>query len=127
MALSSLPRQDNHCFSHARLSSPPGIHFKTLPLLLPEYPYSYTNLPYYTSFPNLFLPFVFRRPTMDDKVDILCNGLSLTEVEASLTKIEPENHISPINALVGRLAIRKFVSLYDLEKGLRSAWDVKTP
>lgn len=64
---------------------------------------------------------------MDDKVDILCNGLSLTEVEASLTKIEPENLISPINALVGRLAIRKFVSLYDLEKGLRSAWDVKTP
>lgn len=64
---------------------------------------------------------------MEEDLANLWNDLTLTDVETCTIKADPEKLINPINALVGRLAVRKFASLYDIEKGLRSAWDVKTP
>lgn len=55
---------------------------------------------------------------MDEEFASLSNGLSLTEPEACIIKADSEKLINPINALVGRLAVRKFASVYDLEKGL---------
>lgn len=64
---------------------------------------------------------------MDEEFTNLLNDLSLTEPEACIVKADSDKLINPINALVGRLAIRKFASIYDMEKWLHSAWDVKTP
>lgn len=64
---------------------------------------------------------------MEEDLANLWSGLTLTESEACTIKVDSDKLITPINALVGRLVVRKFASLYDLEKSLRSTWDVKTP
>lgn len=64
---------------------------------------------------------------MEDIIDSLRKGLNFTEEKTRTIKANPSKLNQPINALVGSLAIRKFASVYDLEKGLKSAWDLKTP
>lgn len=64
---------------------------------------------------------------MEEELANLWSGLTLTDSETQTIVFETEKLIIPSNALIGKLAVRKFTSLYDLEKGLRMIWDVKTP
>lgn len=126
-AHSLLPRCSNHYSFSAWVILPPVFSLKSpyyFPILYP-YPSQHKSPPFPR--PVLVPYYLLFCLTMEEELTNLWNGLTLTEDEASTIKIEPENLISPINALVHRLAVRKFVSLYDLEKGLRSAWDLKTP
>lgn len=77
-------------------------------------------MPLNSTLPNNF-------PTMEEELSSLWNGLTLTESESQTVVLDTEKLITPSNALIGKLAVRKFASLYDLEKGLRMIWDVKTP
>lgn len=77
-------------------------------------------MPLNSTLPNSF-------PTMEEELSSLWNGLTLTESESQTVVLDTEKLITPSNALIGKLAVRKFASLYDLEKGLRMIWDVKTP
>lgn len=63
---------------------------------------------------------------MEDVLSTLWDNLSLIENEATTININPKKLSSPTNALIGRLAMRKFVSIFDIEKGLRNIWDMTT-
>lgn len=52
------------------------------------------------------------------------NNLSLTEHKISTLIIDNSKLSIPNNALVGRLAMKKYVSIFEHEKGLRSIWDI---
>lgn len=134
-AIHDYPKISNHCYCHRKITtlptpilnmvaSNPNHHqrsFSILSLVL-----SYYLLPesiQFSSRPQNY-PYTLR---MEDIIANLSNGLTLTEEEACTIKADPTKLNQPINALVGCLAIQKFASTYDLEKGLRSAWDVKTP
>lgn len=64
---------------------------------------------------------------MKDELSSLCKGLMLTESESQMVVFDTEKLLTPSNALIGKLAMRKFANLYDIEKGLRMIWDVKPP
>lgn len=51
------------------------------------------------------------------------NSLSLTDSETS-NLLEHSKFSTPANAIVGRLAMKKFVSLFEIEKGMKIVWDV---
>lgn len=64
---------------------------------------------------------------MEEELANLWSGLTLTESEARTINIDAKKLITPINELLGRLAMHKFANVFNLEKDLRSIWDVKTP
>lgn len=64
---------------------------------------------------------------MEEELANLWSGLTLTNLEATIINIDSEKLVTPINAFVGRFAMRKYASVFDLEKGLRTSWIVKTP
>lgn len=63
---------------------------------------------------------------MEDALASLWSNLSLFENEAATINIDPSKLSTPSNALIGRLAMRKHVSDFDLKKGLPNIWDVNT-
>lgn len=67
------------------------------------------------------------RVRMEDGLYSLWQKLSLTESETITINIDLAKLMNPINALVGRLAMEKFASIFDLEKWLKSICDLKTP
>lgn len=61
---------------------------------------------------------------MEDTLTSLWENLSLTEIENATINIDYTKLLAPSNALIGRLAMKKHVTTFDLEKGLRSMWEV---
>lgn len=61
---------------------------------------------------------------MEGSLAMMWNNISLSEHEATTTTIEPHILSSPKNALVVRLAMRKHVSLFDIDRNLKSQWKI---
>lgn len=53
------------------------------------------------------------------------NTLSLTENEAITLHIDPQKLSVSKFSLIGKIAMKKHVSLYDVDKGLKSIWKVE--
>lgn len=51
------------------------------------------------------------------------NSLSLTENEAITLEIDNNKLSVPKNALMGKLAMRKHVNTFEVDKGLKSIWE----
>lgn len=62
---------------------------------------------------------------MEDTLASLWNSLSLTDSETTTIIIDQTKLSTPANAIVGHLAMKRFVSLFEIEKGNRSFWEVK--
>lgn len=62
---------------------------------------------------------------MEDTLASLWNSLSLTDCETSNIVIDRSKLSTPANTIVGRLAMKRFVSLFEIEKGMRSFWEIK--
>lgn len=62
--------------------------------------------------------------SMEDNLSALWESLSLTESESTTLVIDQSKLSTPTNALVGRLAITKFVSLFEMEKGMKIIWEL---
>lgn len=78
--------------------------------------------PYYTLFPeNTFITLILQ---MEDMLTNLWNNLSLSENEATTIFIDLEKLSAPINALAGKLAMKKNISIFEIEKSLRVIWNV---
>lgn len=56
---------------------------------------------------------------MDDSLTLMWNNLSLPKNEAITLNIDPNKLSALKNALVGKLAIKKHVSLFEVDKGLK--------
>lgn len=63
---------------------------------------------------------------MEGALTTLWENLSLTENESDTINIDSTKLLAPSNALIGRLAMKKHITTLDLEKGLRSMWEVPT-
>lgn len=61
---------------------------------------------------------------MEDALSSLWNNLSISEQENTTIDINSSKLFAPSNALIGRLAMKKYVSTLELEKGLRIIWEV---
>lgn len=64
---------------------------------------------------------------MEETFSSLWNSLSLTDSESTTVIIDHSKLTTPANAIVGRLAMCKFVSLFEIEKGLKIVWELSTP
>lgn len=60
---------------------------------------------------------------MDDFLASMWSNLSLSKNEAITLEIDSKKLSVPKNALVGKLAMKKHVSLFEVDKGLKSIWD----
>lgn len=61
---------------------------------------------------------------MEDTLTTLWENLSLIKNESTTINIDPKKLLAPSNALIGRLAMKKHVTSFKHEKGLRSMWEV---
>lgn len=57
--------------------------------------------------------------SMEETLAFLWDSLSLSESETTTLVINHSKLSTPDNAIVGRLAMRKFVSLVEIERGLK--------
>lgn len=62
---------------------------------------------------------------MEEILSSLWNSLTISDSENNTIVVDPTNLSIPENTLVGKLAMKKFVSLVDIEKGLRFFWEIK--
>lgn len=62
---------------------------------------------------------------MEEILSSLWNSLSITDPESTNIFVDPTKLSIPDNTLVGKLAMKKFVSLIDIEKGLKFIWELK--
>lgn len=77
------------------------------------------NHPYFQSRSNL--SFLKLKPSyMDEMLANMWNSLSLTENEAITLQIDNNKLSVPRNALLGKLAMRKHVSTFEVDKGLKT-------
>lgn len=60
---------------------------------------------------------------MNDMLATMWNSLSLTKNEAITLEIDNNKLSVPKNALMGKLAMRKHVSTFEVDKGLKSIWE----
>lgn len=61
---------------------------------------------------------------MDDFLTSMWNNLSMSKNEAITLNIDSNKLSTPKNAFVGKLAMKKHVSPFEVHKGLKSLWDV---
>lgn len=69
-------------------------------------------------------PAHLNRHPIEDILATMWNSLSLTENEAVTLSISDNKLFAPKNALVGKLAMKKYVSIFEVDKGLKSMWGV---
>lgn len=60
--------------------------------------------------------------TMEDTLAIMWSNFSLAENEASTIVLDPSKLSSPRNVFVGKLAMRKYINIAEMEKCLRVIW-----
>lgn len=60
---------------------------------------------------------------MDEFLASMWSSLSLAENEAATLEIDPNKLLTPKNGLVGKFAMKKHISLYEVDKGLKSIWN----
>lgn len=60
---------------------------------------------------------------MEDILATMWNSLPLSKNEALTLNIDTNKLSAPKNALIGKLAMKKHVSSFELDKGLKSFWD----
>lgn len=63
--------------------------------------------------------------SMEDTLPTLWNSLTLTDSETTTIVIDQSILSTPENAIVGRLAMKRFVSHFDIEKSMRSFWEIR--
>lgn len=61
---------------------------------------------------------------MDDVLASMWSTLSLTENESITLQIDPNKLSVPKFVIIGKLAMKKYVNLFDVDKGLKSIWNV---
>lgn len=75
---------------------------------------------------SLYLPTnPFQPSPMDDTLANMWNTLSLTENELITVDIDPNSLSVPSFAILGKLAIKKHVGIYELDRGLKFIWNVE--
>lgn len=86
------------------------------------HPHHYANL----SFISLYTEHKLfsKLPSTDESLATLWENLSLTERENTTINIDSKTLLFPSNALIGRLAMKKHVIAFELEKWLRIMWEV---
>lgn len=77
--------------------------------------------PVYLLYTPLILPSVSL--PMEDFLSSMWSSLSLSENEAISLEINPKKLSLPKNAIIGKLAMKKHVSLYEVDKGLKHIWE----
>lgn len=63
---------------------------------------------------------------MEETLASLWNSFSLSESETSTIIIDQSKLSTPVNAIVGKLVMKKFMSLFEIERGLKMIWNVKS-
>lgn len=64
---------------------------------------------------------------MDTDIIAMWDKLTIFDEEKTPIVIKPENLATPINALVGKLVMKKFMGVHDLQTSLPKIWDLKLP
>lgn len=59
---------------------------------------------------------------MEEILATMWNSLSLSESESTTLTIDDLKLNTPKFTLIGKLAIKKYVSTFDVDKGLKSMW-----
>lgn len=64
-------------------------------------------------------------PNLEDVLSSLWNSLSILDPESNNIFVDPTKLSIPDNTRVGKLAMKNFVILIDIEKGLKFIWELK--
>lgn len=61
---------------------------------------------------------------MDESLAAMWNNFSLSKNEQITVEIDSKKLSTPKNALIGKLTMKKHVSVFEVDKGLKSIWNV---